>query len=83
MAIPNQLTVCAFGTRQGVYIGTVRMYDEAEGRYGLLYKEYYFGKKTRDRKVAIATGREVVKKIKNLSAIEQRAWLETNGDKQR
>ena len=78
MPSPDQITVVSFGTRQGIYTPTVRMYDPEPGRYGLLYKEYKFKGKTRDRKKAIAKGREIVKMIKDMSASDQRAWLEAS-----
>lgn len=78
MTTPNQLTACATATRQGVYRGYVRMYNEEEGRYGLLYKDFFFGPRTRDRKVAIKAVREIIKQIKDMAVDEQRLWLETN-----
>lgn len=78
MTTPNQITVVASATRQGIYTPTVRMYNAEAGRYGLLPKDYYFKGKTRDRKLAVSRGREIVKQIKNMTADDQRAWLEEN-----
>lgn len=78
MPQPNQLTACATATRQGVYKGYVRMYDNEEGRYGLLYEDFYFGPRTRDRKVALKAARDAIKQIKDLTVQEQHTWLVEN-----
>ena len=80
MTAPNQITVVAAANRQGVYAPTVRMYNAEAGRYGLLFKEYKFKGKTRDRKTAMAKGRDIVKQIKNMPADQQRAWLQANSN---
>lgn len=77
MPKPNQLTACATATRQGVYKGYVRMYDNKVGKYGLLYEDFYFGPRTRDRKVALKAARSVIKILKDMSVDEQHAWLKS------
>lgn len=74
----GQLTACATATRQGVYKGYVRMYDDIEGKYGLLYEDFYFGPRTRDRSVALKAARAVIKLLKNMAVDDQRAWLKEN-----
>lgn len=78
MPNPNQLTACATSTKQGVYKGYVRMYNEIEGKYGLLYEDFYFGPKTRNRSVAIKAAREVIKSLKDLTDSDKRIWLENH-----
>lgn len=78
MPNPNQLTACATATRQGIYKGYVRMYDSEMGKYGLLYEEFYFGPRTRDRAKALKAVREVIKSLKGMSVEDQHTWLEEN-----
>lgn len=75
MTTPNQITVVCTKTMQQVHRASVRMYDEKEGKYGLLMRDYLIFSTSRGRKEAMARARDVAKMAKLMSAEDARAFL--------